>query len=93
MNLFVGTLCIQMCFQLFGLDVAFNALDVGRGTASWEEVGCILEAVSNVFKQHTLEEISEEFYVQVEREVLVAVNDALEKLEEAKKKKTERRKS
>lgn len=49
--------------------------------------------MSNVFKQHTLEEISEEFYVQVEREVLVAVNDALEKLEEAKKKKTERRKN
>lgn len=73
MNVFVNGFCIEFNFNLFGLDVHYNAWNATNpsrtGYIDLDIVHKTIEAVAWWFQDKTIEMINEKFYFIAEREV------------------------
>ncbi len=77
MNVFVDNCCISLSWHLFGLDVFYNAYKAFIEHVSFRAINDAVEAATEWFAQHNLEEISEKFYAEAEQGVAKAVVDRL----------------
>ena len=77
MNVFVDNCCISLSWHLFGLDVDYNAYKAFIEHVSFRAINDAVEAATEWFAQHNLEEISEKFYAEAEIGVAKAIVERL----------------
>ena len=81
LNLFLNNACIEFVFDLFGLHVSFNAMDIqfnlSHREPTFSQVMTAIEATAAWFSKHSIEDISEKFYIEAEQGVCTAVLNAL----------------
>lgn len=77
MNIFVDRVCVQLVWNLYGLDVSFNVHSAFFDHISFRAFADVTEAAASWLAMHSLEELSEKFYVEAEQEIAKAVVKSL----------------
>ena len=72
MNIFVDNVCVKIVWNVHGIDVSFNGYSAFLHNASFVAIADVTEAATKWFTMHSLEELSEEFYVEAEQEIAKA---------------------